>query len=199
MSGADITQVGDGVAALEHLRDPATSRPDLIVLDLNMPRMNGGELLGVLKTDEDLRSIPVVVLTTSSAPGDVMGAYRRHASAYVTKPIDLEDSNARCRASTPSTSTPAPGSRAGEIVARPCRTPVGGRASEQAPEGGEGPDRARSGALGALHDRRQARVARLNEGVRSRTREQLRRDARSAGRRSVRRALPLAGRPGRTV
>ncbi|MFJ6217088.1 response regulator [Streptomyces sp. NPDC092296] len=86
-----LTQVQDGVAALDYLRDPATSRPDLIVLDLNMPRMNGREFLSVLKVDERLRAIPVVVLTTSSAPDDVSGAYQRHANAYVTKPVNLDD------------------------------------------------------------------------------------------------------------
>ncbi|MFF3565374.1 response regulator [Streptomyces sp. NPDC002574] len=87
----NITQVEDGMAALDYLRDPANPRPHLIVLDLNMPRMNGRELLAVIKTDEDLRMIPVVVLTTSSAPDDVSGAYRQHANAYVTKPVNLDD------------------------------------------------------------------------------------------------------------
>ncbi|MFD4574799.1 response regulator [Streptomyces sp. NPDC058417] len=81
----------DGVAGLAHLRDPANPRPDLIVLDLNMPRMNGRELLAVIKEDPDLQTIPVVVLTTSSAPEDVSSAYRRHANAYVTKPVNLDD------------------------------------------------------------------------------------------------------------
>ncbi|MFC8967367.1 response regulator [Streptomyces sp. NPDC057094] len=85
----NLVQVTDGVAALEHLRDPDSVRPDLIVLDLNMPRMNGRELLQVLKTDDDLQTIPVVVLTTSSAPDDVTGAYNSHANAYVTKPVNL--------------------------------------------------------------------------------------------------------------
>ncbi|MEU1538759.1 response regulator [Actinacidiphila glaucinigra] len=87
----NLTQVEDGIAALEYLRDTRHPRPDLIVLDLNMPRMNGRELLAVIKNDEDLRAIPVVVLTTSSAPDDVSGAYRRHANAYVTKPVNLDD------------------------------------------------------------------------------------------------------------
>lgn len=86
-----VTQVGDGVEALKYLRGSAAPRPDLIVLDLNMPRMDGHELLGVLKTDEDLRTIPVVVLSTSSSPDDVHGAYHRHANAYVTKPVTLDD------------------------------------------------------------------------------------------------------------
>jgi CheY-like chemotaxis protein len=86
-----ISQVDDGVAALERLRDPAVSLPDLIVLDLNMPRMNGRELLDVLKNDETLKVIPVVVLTTSNAPDDVSGAYRGHTNAYITKPVNLDD------------------------------------------------------------------------------------------------------------
>ncbi|MFJ9518477.1 response regulator [Kitasatospora sp. NPDC101801] len=87
----NLVQVTDGLAALEHLRAPGAVRPDLIVLDLNMPRMNGRDLLRVLKADEDLRTIPVVVLTTSSAPDDVTGAYSSHANAYVTKPVNLEE------------------------------------------------------------------------------------------------------------
>ncbi|MEV5785472.1 response regulator [Streptomyces sp. NPDC052287] len=87
----NLVQVTDGVAALEHLRTPGSVRPDLIVLDLNMPRMNGRDLLRVLKADEDLQTIPVVVLTTSSAPDDVVGAYNSHANAYVTKPVNLAE------------------------------------------------------------------------------------------------------------
>ncbi|MFE3995423.1 response regulator [Streptomyces goshikiensis] len=87
----NLFQVTDGVAALEHLRTPGNTRPDLIVLDLNMPRMNGRDLLQILKNDEDLRTIPVVVLTTSSAPEDISGAYHSRANAYVTKPVNLEE------------------------------------------------------------------------------------------------------------
>ncbi|QMU76581.1 response regulator [Streptacidiphilus sp. PB12-B1b] len=86
-----LVWVPDGVAALEFLRGPGAGRPDLIVVDLNMPRMNGCELLTVLKDDERLKAIPVVVLTTSDAPADVRAAYQRHANAYITKPVDLDD------------------------------------------------------------------------------------------------------------
>ena len=86
-----VTQVSDGIAALDHLRAPGGRAPDLIVLDLNMPRMNGHELLHVLKNDEALKVIPVVVLTTSGAPADVSGAYRNHTNAYITKPVNLDD------------------------------------------------------------------------------------------------------------
>jgi CheY-like chemotaxis protein len=84
-------RAGDGVAALEWLRVPERSRPDLIVLDLNTPRMNGWELLAELKADDRLKVIPVVVLTTSAAQQDVTRAYQRHANAYVTKPVNLAD------------------------------------------------------------------------------------------------------------
>ncbi|GJF31113.1 response regulator [Kitasatospora sp. NE20-6] len=87
----DIVRVDNGEAALEYLRAEGALMPDLIVLDLNMPRMNGQELLDIIKIDESLKSIPVVVLTTSAAPDDVSGAYRRHANAYVTKPVQLDD------------------------------------------------------------------------------------------------------------
>jgi CheY-like chemotaxis protein len=87
----DVRLAADGIAALEMLREPDRPRPDLIVLDLNMPRMNGLELLTHLKADPDLSLIPVVVLTTSSTPEDVTGAYRRHANAFVTKPVGLDD------------------------------------------------------------------------------------------------------------
>jgi CheY-like chemotaxis protein len=86
-----IVQVQDGIAALEYLRDPARRTPDLIVLDLNMPRMNGRELLAVLKGDENFKVIPVVVLTTSGSPDDVATAYRSHTNAYITKPVNLDD------------------------------------------------------------------------------------------------------------
>lgn len=86
-----LVQVPDGVAALEHLRDPAQPRPDLIVLDLNMPRMSGTEMLKILKQEPELKAIPVVVLTTSAASEDVAAAYATHASAYVVKPVNLDD------------------------------------------------------------------------------------------------------------
>ncbi|MFI1583681.1 response regulator [Embleya sp. NPDC020630] len=87
----NLIRVTDGVAALEYLRGPDSTRPDLIVLDLNMPRMNGRDLLKILKSDTELQVIPVVVLTTSTAPDDVNGAYSSHANAYVAKPVNLEE------------------------------------------------------------------------------------------------------------
>jgi CheY-like chemotaxis protein len=65
-------------------------RPDLILLDLNLPKYDGRQLLETIKTDDDLRHIPVVVLTTSSADEDILKSYQLHANAYVTKPVDLD-------------------------------------------------------------------------------------------------------------
>ena len=78
---------GDGVEAMEFLRGEI--RPDLILLDLNLPRMDGREVLAEVKSDPALRSIPVVVLTTSKAEEDILRSYDLHANAYVTKPVDF--------------------------------------------------------------------------------------------------------------
>ena len=83
----------DGVEALQRLRrEPPYADaplPDIILLDLNMPRMDGRQLLAEVKRDERLKAIPTVVLTTSAAEDDVYNAYRSHAAAYMTKPIEL--------------------------------------------------------------------------------------------------------------
>lgn len=91
----NLHHVVDGVEALEFLRrkEPrfsAAPRPDLILLDLNMPRMNGREFLDVVKADEDLRTIPVVVLTTSDVERDVVASYKLGAAGYITKPVDMD-------------------------------------------------------------------------------------------------------------
>jgi CheY-like chemotaxis protein len=78
----------EALAFLRGERAPAP-RPDLILLDLNLPRMDGRELLSVIKDDERLRTIPVVVLTTSDAEEDVLRSYDLHANAYVSKPVDF--------------------------------------------------------------------------------------------------------------
>jgi CheY-like chemotaxis protein len=85
----EIRVASDGVHALEQLRDPERSLPDLILLDLNLPRMDGRELLAEIKSDRRLGRIPVVVLTTSQAQKDIVRSYELHASAYVSKPVDL--------------------------------------------------------------------------------------------------------------
>ena len=86
--------VGDGVEALQFLRRQGpyaqSPTPDLVLLDLNLPRMDGREVLAELKADPELRRIPVVVLTTSEAEEDVLRSYSLHANAYVTKPVDFD-------------------------------------------------------------------------------------------------------------
>ena len=85
--------VKDGVAAIEFLNrsetDPGPPRPDLILLDLNLPRKDGREVLAEIKASPTLKQIPVVVLTTSSAEKDVLESYGHHANCYITKPIDF--------------------------------------------------------------------------------------------------------------
>ncbi len=86
--------VADGVQAMEYLRREGAYadavRPDLILLDLNLPRKDGREVLAEIKGDPTLSTIPVVVLTTSHAEEDVLRSYQLHANAYVTKPVDFE-------------------------------------------------------------------------------------------------------------
>jgi CheY-like chemotaxis protein len=89
-----LTVVSDGAEALNYLRREGqyadAVRPDLILLDLNLPRRDGREVLEEIKKDEDLGRIPVVVLTTSQADEDILRSYQLHANAYVTKPVDFE-------------------------------------------------------------------------------------------------------------
>jgi CheY-like chemotaxis protein len=83
-----LTVVGDGVEAMDYLRSDG-DRPDLVLLDLNLPRKDGREVLAEIKADPALRSIPVVVLTMSKAEEDILRSYDLHANAYVTKPVDF--------------------------------------------------------------------------------------------------------------
>lgn len=89
-----LNVVGDGEEAVAYLRRQGryagATRPDLVLLDLNLPRMDGRAVLAEIKNDPDLRRIPVVVLTTSEAEKDVLGAYELHANAYIVKPVDLD-------------------------------------------------------------------------------------------------------------
>jgi CheY-like chemotaxis protein len=91
----EIHVVHDGEEALQFLRRQgpfeAAPRPDLVLLDLNMPRMDGRQVLAAVKADEELRTIPIVVLTTSRSPADIVSSYRLHANAYVTKPMSLDE------------------------------------------------------------------------------------------------------------
>lgn len=89
-----LNVAADGVEALAYLRREGrygdATRPDLILLDLNLPRRDGRQVLADIKGDADLRRIPVVVLTTSEAEEDVLRSYDLHANAYVTKPVDFD-------------------------------------------------------------------------------------------------------------
>jgi chemotaxis family two-component system response regulator Rcp1 len=93
-NGHQLSVVGDGVAALAFLRHQgqhaAAPRPHLILLDLNLPRLDGRAVLRAIKADEMLRRIPVVVFTTSSDGQDIAASYGLRANAVVTKPIDLD-------------------------------------------------------------------------------------------------------------
>lgn len=90
----NLNVVSDGEQALAYLRregeHAGSNRPDLVLLDLNLPRKDGREVLAEVKQDPALRTIPIVVLTTSEAEEDVLKSYQLHANAYVTKPVDFE-------------------------------------------------------------------------------------------------------------
>ena len=90
----NLAVVNDGTEAIAYLRREGqyadVARPDLILLDLNLPRRDGREVLEEIKKDEELGRIPVVVLTTSAADEDILRSYELHANAYVTKPVDFE-------------------------------------------------------------------------------------------------------------
>jgi len=89
-----LSTVEDGVLAMDFLRRrgvfAGAPRPDLIMLDLNLPRKDGREVLAEIKEDPELKTIPVVVLTTSQADQDILRAYHLHANCYITKPVDFE-------------------------------------------------------------------------------------------------------------
>jgi len=91
----NLSVARDGVEALALLRREGcwcdAPRPDIILLDLNLPRRDGREVLAEVKQDPDLKRIPIVVLTTSKAEQDVIKAYDLHANCYVTKPVDLDE------------------------------------------------------------------------------------------------------------
>lgn len=89
-----LSVVGDGVEALMFLRRQGefahAPRPDIVLLDLNLPRLDGTDVLAAVKSDPDLKSIPVVVLTTSQAEEDISRSYRLNANCYVSKPVDFD-------------------------------------------------------------------------------------------------------------
>jgi CheY-like chemotaxis protein len=92
--GNALSVVSDGVEAMQYVRGEGSyaslAPPDLILLDLNLPRKSGIEVLAEIKGDPHLFTIPVVVLTTSEAEEDILAAYKLHANAYITKPVDFE-------------------------------------------------------------------------------------------------------------
>lgn len=90
----DINVVNDGVEAMEYLRREgkykSVRKPSLVLLDLNMPRKDGREVLTEMKADPEFRQIPVVILTTSQAEEDIVRSYDLHANCYISKPVDLQ-------------------------------------------------------------------------------------------------------------
>jgi CheY-like chemotaxis protein len=88
-----LNVVGDGIEAMAYLRNEGkykdAPRPDLVLLDLNLPKKDGRQVLTEIKSDENLKCIPVVVLTISKAEEDIMKSYSLHANAYISKPVDL--------------------------------------------------------------------------------------------------------------
>jgi len=90
----NLSVVGDGVEALQYLNREEkyenSPRPDIIMLDLNLPRKDGRQVLEEIKSDERFKRIPVMVLTTSSAEEDILRSYNLHANCYITKPVDLD-------------------------------------------------------------------------------------------------------------
>jgi len=89
-----ISVAYDGIEALSFLKkEPPfgdSESPDLILLDINLPRMDGKEVLNIIKNDPDLKRIPVIMLTTSSSEKDIFASYDNHANCYITKPVDLD-------------------------------------------------------------------------------------------------------------
>lgn len=87
---SDVTTVRDGAAALDFLRNTLDGYPDLVILDLNLPRMTGHEVLAAMRADKSMRRIPVAVLTTSSSAPDVSRTYELGANCFLTKPTDFD-------------------------------------------------------------------------------------------------------------
>jgi chemotaxis family two-component system response regulator Rcp1 len=89
-----LSVVTDGVDALAFLRregaHTSAPRPELILLDLNLPKMDGREVLARLKSDDNLKSIPIIILTTSEAEADIVKSYQLHANCYLSKPVQLD-------------------------------------------------------------------------------------------------------------
>lgn len=92
---SSLNIVNDGVEAMSFLHNEGkinpSPKPDLIILDLNLPRKDGREVLAEIKADEELKHIPIVIMTISQAEEDILKTYKLHASCYITKPIDLNE------------------------------------------------------------------------------------------------------------
>jgi chemotaxis family two-component system response regulator Rcp1 len=91
----ELHVVGDGEEAIKFLRQEGryvdAPRPDIVLLDLNLPRLDGRDVLAAIKTDPELAKIPIIVLTSSSAERDIQQAYELHANCYVSKPVDFTE------------------------------------------------------------------------------------------------------------
>jgi len=85
---SQLVPAGDGEEALDYLRNNSNAKPRIILLDLNMPKMNGTEFLKIVKTDETLKKIPVIVLTTSSSEQDIVRSFELGAAGYMVKSVD---------------------------------------------------------------------------------------------------------------
>ena len=90
----NLQVVEDGIEALSYLKKDGNykdkPRPDLIILDLNLPKKDGREVLGEIKSEDSLKQIPIVILTTSEAEEDIIKSYELHANCYITKPVNME-------------------------------------------------------------------------------------------------------------
>jgi CheY-like chemotaxis protein len=90
----EIDVATDGVEAMQYLRQEGEyaekTLPDIVLLDLNLPKKNGDEVLEEIKSDDDLKHVPVVILTSSEAEEDIAATYNKHANAYLTKPVDFD-------------------------------------------------------------------------------------------------------------
>ena len=86
----NISVVQDGIEAISFLKKENTPRPDLIFLDLNLPKMNGKDVLSIIKKDPELKRIPVIILTTSEADQDISATYDLQANCYITKPVGFD-------------------------------------------------------------------------------------------------------------
>jgi CheY-like chemotaxis protein len=86
----EVTVMRDGASAMEHMHAVVGGLPDLVILDLNLPRLSGHEVLAAMRADDALRRVPVAVLTTSSAEADVTKTYELGANCFLTKPVDVD-------------------------------------------------------------------------------------------------------------